>query len=75
MSTPYRKPRPDLYTAILAIALVAVIVAAIFAYLETADYGDNKYQGAPGVVRVDRNPLIPTQQMVFARHATLNYRR
>lgn len=48
---PTRPPRVDIYTAMLVIALVAIIVATIFAYLETADYGDNKFQGAPSVVR------------------------
>ena len=37
----------------LAIALVAMIVATVFAYLETSDYKDekgyHKYQGAPNV--------------------------
>jgi hypothetical protein len=47
MNGPYRKPQADLYTALLAIALAAVIVATIFAYLETSDYGDQKYRGAP----------------------------
>ncbi|HBO43274.1 MAG TPA: hypothetical protein DD670_04950 [Planctomycetaceae bacterium] len=41
----------DIYTAMLVIALVAIILATIFAYLETADYGDNKFQGAPSVVQ------------------------
>ncbi|MCS7305964.1 MAG: hypothetical protein NZ602_12765 [Thermoguttaceae bacterium] len=30
----YRKPRPDLYTVLLAIALVALIGAIVFLYLE-----------------------------------------
>ena len=51
MSGPHRTPSVDIYTALLVIALVAIILATIFAYLETADYGDNKFQGAPSVVR------------------------
>jgi hypothetical protein len=40
----YRKPRPDLYTVLLVIALLALIVATVFAYLATADYGPPPYQ-------------------------------
>ncbi|MBN1590468.1 MAG: hypothetical protein JW888_13215 [Pirellulales bacterium] len=59
MTGPYRKPQADIYTVLLALALAAVIVATIFAYLETADYKDNKYRGAPNVVYVDRSNLAP----------------
>jgi hypothetical protein len=31
---PYRKPRVDLYTVLLALALIAVIVGSVFLYLE-----------------------------------------
>lgn len=34
----YRKPKADVYTLLLGIALVALIIACIFAYLEVADY-------------------------------------
>lgn len=37
---PYRKPRADVYTVLLIIALVAVLVGCLFAWLETADYPD-----------------------------------
>lgn len=59
MNGSYRKPRVDIYTALLAIALAAVILATIFAYLETADYGDQKYRGAPTVMRTEGVPLAP----------------
>ena len=42
-----RKPRADIYTVLLAIALVAIVVTTIFLYLETSDYGDQKTKGAP----------------------------
>ncbi len=45
-----RKPRADIYTALLAIALVAIIIATVLLYLEAADYGDQKTSGAPPVV-------------------------
>ena len=57
MSGPHRTPRADIYTAMLAIALVAIIIATIFAYVETADYKDKKYQGGPSVVFT--TPLDP----------------
>jgi hypothetical protein len=52
MNAPHRKPQADIYTALLALALAAVIIAAVFAYLETGDYGDQKYRGAPPVQTV-----------------------
>jgi hypothetical protein len=47
---PRRKPQADIYTVLLGIALFAVILAIIFLFLEVADYGPNKYKGAPPVV-------------------------
>ncbi len=64
MAGPYRTPRVDIFTTLLTIALVAVIVATLFAYLETSDYKDNKYKGAPNVptlVYADRSDLAPSQ--------------
>lgn len=45
----FRKPRADLYTALLVIALLAMILACVFAYLEVKDYGTPPYQGGPSV--------------------------
>lgn len=45
----YRKPRADVYTLLLGIALAALIVACIFAFLEISDYGDQPASGAPSV--------------------------
>ena len=48
----YRKPRADLYTALLIISLVAIIVGCIFLYLETdpAEYpGKPPYKNLPPV--------------------------
>lgn len=44
----YRKPRADLYTALLVIALVALILGCVMLYLELQMF-DFKYQGAPSV--------------------------
>jgi len=53
MAGPQRKPQADIYSALLAIALVAILLAILFMYLETADYGADKYKGAPPVARLD----------------------
>jgi hypothetical protein len=53
MAAPQRKPQADIYTVLLVIAFVAIITAIIFLYLETADYGTYKYNGAPPVAKVD----------------------
>jgi hypothetical protein len=44
----YRKPRADLYTVMLVVALLALIVAAVFLYLEAAFFGPTP-TGAPSV--------------------------
>jgi hypothetical protein len=44
----YRKPRPDLYTALLVIALAALIVGCVMLYLELKMF-DFKHTGAPSV--------------------------
>lgn len=41
---PYRKPRPDIYTVMLALSLVAIIIGCIVLFLEVADYGDPPYE-------------------------------
>jgi hypothetical protein len=45
---PYRKPKPDLYTVLLAIALVSVLMGILFLYLEMSGYGF-KFKGGPAV--------------------------
>jgi hypothetical protein len=51
----YRKPKADVYTLLLGIALVALIIACIFAYMEIKDYGASPFSGAPSVaVPVER---------------------
>jgi hypothetical protein len=44
----YRKPRADLYTALLAIALAALILGCMMLYMELQFY-EFKCQGAPSV--------------------------
>ncbi len=56
-STGYSKPRADLYTVVLIVALLALIVGTVFLYLETKDYGSPPYQGAPSALVVPGAPL------------------
>lgn len=41
------KPRADLYTVLLVVALLALIIGTAFLWAETRDYGSPPYQGAP----------------------------
>ena len=41
---PYRKPRVDIYTVLLALALVAIIIGCVVLYLDVAEYGEQPYQ-------------------------------
>jgi hypothetical protein len=51
----YRKPKADIYTLLLGIALVALIIACWFAYMEIKEYGASPFSGAPSVsVPVER---------------------
>ena len=59
MAGPQRKPQADIYTALLVIAFVAILMSILFLYLETSDYGANKYKGAPPVARLDQ-PAVAT---------------
>ncbi len=43
----YRKARPDLYTVLLVIALLAIIVAVIFLYLHMQVYNFELKGGPP----------------------------
>jgi hypothetical protein len=45
---PSRRARPDLYTVLLVIALLAVLTGIVFLWLYNRDY-DWKFQGGPPV--------------------------
>ena len=63
----YRKPRPDIYTVFLAIALVAVLLGILFLYLELSVY-EFKMQGAPpvGMISAFHIPLPATAFSICA---------
>jgi hypothetical protein len=48
---PHRKPRADLYTVLLVIALIAILVAITFLWLELSYYG-YKTKGGPPLAMV-----------------------
>lgn len=57
----YRKPKADVYTLLLGIALVALIIACIFAYMEIQDYGASPISGAPSAaVPVEHSVNVAT---------------
>jgi hypothetical protein len=45
---PYRKPRADLYTVLLALALIAILLGIVCLYFENDTY-DWDYTGGPTV--------------------------
>ncbi|MGA2031689.1 MAG: hypothetical protein ABSG68_05495 [Thermoguttaceae bacterium] len=46
---PYRKPRPDVFTLMLVISLLAIILGIVFLYFEMKDY-DFKLKGGPSAL-------------------------
>lgn len=48
-TTQYRKPRADVYTVLLVLALLALIVAILCLWGETAAYEGKNFKGAPSV--------------------------
>lgn len=46
--TPYRKPRPNVYTVLLGIALAALLIGILCLYLEMEAY-EWKFKGGPNV--------------------------
>ena len=62
---PHRKPRPDLYTVLLAIALVAVLIGLLFLYLEM-DLYEFKLKGGPPVGMVNQFSVLRYQSSVFS---------
>jgi hypothetical protein len=60
----YRKPRADLYTVLLVIALLALLVGILFLYAENSFY-EWKTKGAPAAAMLqDQTPAGRNQGMV-----------
>jgi len=57
----FRKPAPNLYTVMLAIALLALVLSIIYLYAEQATY-EFKMKGGPTVF------VHPSRPMVAALH-------
>jgi hypothetical protein len=66
---PRRKPRADLYTVLLVIALVAVLIGILFLYLEMGLY-EFKFQGgpSPGMVSGQRSACSDQHSAVSVVH-------
>ncbi len=58
---PYRKPRADLYTVLLAIALVALLLGILCLYLLMKEY-QFKYKGGPTVPPLPQAAAAPETQ-------------
>ncbi len=67
----YRKPKADVFTLLLGIALVALIVACIFAYLEIKEYGASPFSGAPSVAVPVERPANLAMAVLPERRTTL----
>lgn len=53
----YRKPKADIFTLLLGIALVALIIACVVAYLEIEDYGADPISGVPSAAVPVERPM------------------
>ncbi|MHC4178138.1 MAG: hypothetical protein ACYSWU_11565 [Planctomycetota bacterium] len=76
---PYRKPRADVYTVLLILALIAVLLCILVLYLENEMY-DWDYDGAPIVSAISPDQRIVDSgqwmaaaagQTPFAHHSPL----
>ena len=62
---PHRKPRPDLYTVLLVIAMVAILIGILFLYLEMRLY-EFKLEGGPRLAMANLVSAISSQLSVLA---------
>lgn len=60
---PHRKAKPDIYTVLLALALLAILICILFLYLETASY-DTK-AGPPVGMMTNLGCAIKGQALTF----------
>jgi len=64
---PYRKPRADIYTVLLIIALLATVIGCVFLYLETADYpGKPPWSGGGSALLAPDDSSMPAAAALFA---------
>ena len=80
---PYRKPRADVYTMLLLMALLAMVIGTVVLYLETQEYGPQPFGAAwpnssTGIVpvvaaatgeTVGRTRIVPAPQPTPARRS------
>ena len=65
---PHRKAKPDIYTLMLAISLVAIILGCLLLYLETKDYGSDPTRGAPSASLDRPARVLVVRATPFDRH-------
>ena len=65
ISGPYRKPRADVYTVLLVIALLAILLAIVALYAEMTVY-NFELRGGPPVTLAPRPQLAPVAQTLVA---------
>jgi hypothetical protein len=63
---PFRKPRADLYTALLILALLAILVATVVLYWETSDYPAPSFKGTTPV-SMQVSPTCPSGSLALDR--------
>ena len=68
---PHRKPRADIYTALLALALVALIIGIVCLYFELDIYGF-KRDAAPHVMAQPVSTMTATGALAHVTIPTAN---
>ena len=67
---PYRKPRADVFTVMLLIALLAIVGGIVCLYLEMKEYGSPPFKGGPSVsLPMDRAVFVATAPPVVSCQA------
>ena len=58
---PYRKPRVDVYTWMLALALVAILISCVCLFLEVQDYGEEPYKLSLSAPLTQESPVVAAE--------------
>ena len=70
---PFRKPRADVFTVMLLIALLAIVGGIVCLYLEMKEYGSPPFKGGPSVsLPMDRAVFVATAPPVVSCQAVVD---